>query len=494
MNNLVVIPIVLPVLSGIFLIFFKDKIVLQRIFSFIAILMGTFVAFLLLQQVNEHGIQTLQLGGWIAPYGIILVADMFSVLLLLTANVAGLACLWYSFKTIGIEREKHFYYPLFLFLMAGVSGSFLTGDIFNLFVFFEVMLISSYALLSLGGTRQQLKGTVKYLLINIVSSTLFVTAVAYLYGAIGTLNMAHLSERVAATGQSDLLTVISILFLIVFSLKAALFLYFWLPESYTAPPTAIAAIFSALLTKVGIYAIFRMFTLIFYHKPEFTHQLIAWMGFGTILLGIVGVLAYTNIKKILVYNIIITVGFVILGLAFFTPASLQGAVFYLIHDIIAKALLFLIGGAVIYATGTSRLKEMGGLIKTQPVLGWMFFITALALAGIPPLSGFAGKVLIVQGGLETGNNVYLWLALFGVLSSLFVLYSLIRIFLNGFYGTAKEDKVYRINGINVILPIAFLLLVSVALGIGAEVVSDYVEKAAETLADPSIYIQAVLKE
>lgn len=494
MNNLLVMPIVLPLLSGILLIFFKDRIRVQRGISMMTLLISTFITLIIIQQVHQEGIQILQFGGWAAPYGIVLVADMFAAILLTFGHIAAIACLWYSFKTIGNERERFFYYPLFQFLLAGVGGSFLTGDIFNLFVFFEVMLISSYALLSLGGTGRQLKGSVKYLLINILSSTLFVIAVAYLYGAIGTLNLAHLSERVAETGQSGLLTLVSILFLIVFSLKAALFLYFWLPESYSAPPAAVAALFSALLTKVGLYAIFRMFTLIFYHKPEITHQLIAWMGVGTIVLGIAGVLSYWNVKHILVYNIIITVGFLILGLAFYTSTAFEGAIYYLAHDIVAKALLFLLGGAMIHAAGTSKLKAMGGMIKTQPVLGWMFFAAALALVGIPPLSGFLGKVLLIQGGFENGSVTYLWFALIGLLSSLFVLYSLIRIFLNGFYGEPKEGIVYRNNGAGVLLPCAFLLLISIGLGIGAESVLPYVEQAAETLMNPDIYIQAVLKE
>lgn len=285
---------------------------------------------------------------------------MLASLLLLTASLASFAILLYSFRSIGEERERFYYYTFFHFLLVGVYGSFLTGDIFNLFVFFEVMLISSYALISIGGTKLQLRETSKYLLINIVSSTLFVAAVAYLYAAVGTLNMAHLSQRIAEAGQGGVLNVIAILFLIVFSLKAGLFLFYWLPGSYSAPPAAVRALFGALLTKVGLYAIIRTFTLLFVNDPGFTQPWIAWMAAATMILGGLGAVAYQDIPRILNYNVIISVGFVAFGLAVGTPDSLNGAVFYLLHDMLAKALMFILGGMIISAAGTEHLKNMGG--------------------------------------------------------------------------------------------------------------------------------------
>jgi multicomponent Na+:H+ antiporter subunit D len=494
MNNLLILPVLVPLLTGIALVFLRHHIILQKWLSALSFLCITGVACYLVYQVSDQGIQTLYLGGWAPPFGIVFVADMFSALLVLTSGIVALACVWFAFKSIGTEREKYFFYPFFQFLLVGVCGSFLTGDIFNLFVCFEVMLISSYVLIVLGGTKPQLRESIKYVLINIVSSIFFVVSVAYLYAVTGTLNMAQLSVRVADIGQDGVLTLIALLFLIVFSLKAALFLYFWLPGAYSVPSTAVAAIFSALLTKVGIYALFRTFTLIFYHEPGITHQLLGWLAALTMVLGVVGAVAYDDIRKILAYNVIVAVGFIVFGLAIFTTTSIEGAIFYLIHDMIVKALLFLAGGLIILVAGTDQLKKTGGLIKEYPVLGWIFLATAISLAGIPPLSGFAGKLLIIQGGLNTGFYVFVGVSL---LTSLLVLYSLVKLFMAAFWKEPEESIQSSRSKIvikGLIAPCAVLLGLSAALGLGAEWIYPYVNQAAETLMDPSIYIQAVLKE
>lgn len=493
MNNLIILPILIPLMAGIILLFLKEQVQIQRWISGIATIFNVLVVMLLVHTVSLNGIQVIELGSWPAPFGIVLVADMFAALLVLTTMVVGLACLFYAFHSIGEAREKNYFYAFFQFILVGVAGSFLTGDIFNLFVMFEVMLISSYALITLGGTRQQLRESIKYILINIVSSVLFVASVAYLYGVIGTLNFAHLSVRVASLDdpQGGIISVVAILFLIVFSLKAGLFLYFWLPGSYSVPPAVIAALFGGLLTKVGIYAIFRIFTLIFYHEPSITHfTIMAWMAGITMVIGMIGAIAHWDVKKILAYNIVYAVGFIIFGLAIFNQVALEGAIFYLLHDMFVKALLFLLAGAMIGIAGTSYLKNMGGLIKNHPMLGWMFFIAALALAGVPPLSGFIGKLLIVQGGLTDG---FYWLVGLSLLTSLLILYSIMKIFMNGFWGEVKLSKEeQKASAKGLLAPCAFLLILSIGLGLGAEWVYDqYIREAAITLLDPAIYIDAV---
>lgn len=492
MSNLLVLPILIPLSTAVILIFLKEKILLQRFISVVSALLNIVVGLILIHYISDNGIATLHMGGWAPPYGIVFVADMLAALLILTASVVSIAILLYSFRSIGTEREQNYYYSFFHFLLVGVYGSFLTGDIFNLFVFFEVMLISSYALISLGGTKLQLRESLKYLLINIVSSTLFVAAVAYLYAAVGTLNMAHLSQRVAEVGQGGVLNVIAVLFLIVFSLKAGLFLFFWLPGSYSAPPAAVRALFGALLTKVGLYAIIRTFTLIFYHDPGVTHTWIAWMAAATMILGGLGAVAYNDIPRILNYNVIISVGFVAFGLAASTGDSLNGAVFYLLHDMLAKGLMFILGGIIITAAGTDQLKDMGGLIKRYPLLGWMFFTLALALVGIPPLSGFAGKVLIIRGGLDAGM---LTLSLIGLASSFLVLYSLMKVFRLAFWGDEREQpnrEPVKLKGVTAAA--AGLLMIVILMGVGSEWVYSYVSQAGEVLAHPELYIEAVMKE
>lgn len=490
MNNIIVLPMVIPLLTGVLLVFFRSHLPLQRWVTFFMLLVNTAISYIILRQIQENGILSLHFGGWLPPFGISFVADSFATLLVLTANIVSAICVLYAMSSIGEQREKLYFYSFVNFLIAGVNGSFLTGDLFNLFVTFEVMLLASYALITLGGSKVQLKESIKYIAINVLASSLFLIAIAYLYGTLGTLNMAHLSVRIAEVGQTPILTVIGLLFLIVFSLKSGLLLYQWLPGSYSTPPTAIAALFGALLTKVGIYALFRTFTLLFYHDTQITHTIIGIMAGITLVGGCIGAVAYTNIRQIVSYNVVIAVGFILVGLALMTTEAMEGAIYYVIHDMIVKALLFLLAGTMIYLTKSERLGEMSGLIKNYPALGWMFFITVLSLTGIPPLSGFLGKVLLGQGAIEAGS--YLLLAL-SFLSGFIVLYSLLRIFMSCFWGETILDEEEEIPlGRNLLIPNILLVICTFALGIGAEGIAVYVQDAAYTLMNPSVYIDAVL--
>lgn len=492
MNNIILIPMILPILAGVLLIFLRTYGRIQAWTSIIVMLIVAGSAAFLLATIQTEGIMRLDFGGWLPPFGISFVADSFAVLLVLTASIVAVICLLHAMVSTSKELVTMYFYPTVMFLLAGVNGSFLTGDLFNLFVCFEVMLLSSYLLLTLGGTKRQLREALKYVSINIVSSWFFLIGIAYLYGAVGTLNFAQISVRVAENGQGPLLTTISIVFLIVFSLKAGLLLYFWLPGSYSSPPVVTSALFGALLTKVGIYSLFRMFTLIFYHKPEITHTVIAVMAILTLIGGSIGAIAYNDIRKIAAYNVVIAVGFIMAGLAIATPNAIEGAIFYLLHDIVVKALLFLLIGTVILLTGTAQIGKMSGIIRNYPVLGWSFFIAMLSLAGIPPLSGFVGKILLSQGAIETESYVLLAAALG---SSLFVLYSLLRIFKNCFWGetiVSKEAQVPLRQGF--LIPCLLLVVLTIGMGFGAEGLALYVSDAANTLMNPAIYIDAVLTE
>ncbi len=493
MNNLIILPILIPLITGVVLIFFTKNILAQRWISAISALITIIAAFMLANHVYRDGIQTMDLSNWEAPYGITLVSDMLSSLLVLTTSIIAFAALIYSFKSIGEAREKFYYYPVVNFLIVGVNGAFTTGDIFNLFVFFEVMLMSSYVLLVLGGTKIQLRESIKYILVNVISSALFVIAVAYLYSVVGTLNMAHISVRLSEVGNAGIITVIAVLFLIVFGLKGAIFpLYFWLPGSYYAPPAPVMALFGALLTKVGVYSITRTYTLFFYHDVGYTHQLLQILSILTIIAGVIGAIAYTDIKKIIIYNIIVAVGVILFGVSVLTPESLTGSVFYLIHDMNIKATLFLLIGIIIAITGTSDLNKISGLINGYPALGWTFFIAALALAGIPPLSGFAGKIMLVRSGIEDGSYVGAFVVL---MSSLLVLFSVMKIFIRGFWGTPRTYKGEEKAPVKWLLfAPAVLTAFAVLYGIGTEALYPVISNAAETLANPEIYINAVLKE
>ena len=492
MNNILVAPLLIPLLTAILLIFVRTNLRIQQVLSIVSIVATAGVAWVIVERIQTEGVLRLDFGGWLPPYGILFVADSFSALLVLTTAIVTAIILLYAFSSIKKAEKQLFFYPFVFFLVAGVNGSFLTGDLFNLFVCFEVMLLSSYVLITLGGRKVQLVESIKYIAINVLSSWFFLLAIAYLYGTVGTLNMAHLSMRIAEVGQGPLLTVISLIFLVVFSLKSGLLLYFWLPGSYSVPSTAVAALFGALLTKVGIYAMFRMFTLIFYHEPTVTHTIIAVMAILTMIGGSLGAVAFKDIRQIVTYNVVISVGFILIGLAVSTEVALQGSIYYLIHDMILKALLFLLVGTMIYLTGTAKIQEMSGLIRNYPVLGWLFFITMLSLAGIPPLSGFIGKVFIGQGAIEAGSYILLGV---GFLSSIVVLYSLLRIFLNCFWGeTIISEDEYRPFEKGLLIPCVVLGVLTIGLGLGVDGISAYVSDAARTLMDPTIYIDAVMRD
>ena len=492
MNNIIVFPMILPVLTAILLVFFRKHIILQRWISVLVMTANIVVSIVILLRVQAEGILRLDFGGWEPPFGILFVADSFSMLLVVTTNIVTVACLIYAIFSVGKEYEYMFFYSFVLFLVGGVNASFLTGDLFNLFVSFEVMLLSSYALIAFGGKKIQLKKSIPYIAINVVSSWIFLVAIAYLYGTLGTLNLAHLSQLIAENGQTPLVTVISILFLIVFGLKSGLLLYQWLPASYSAPPTAIAALFGALLTKVGIYAMFRMFTLLFYHEPQITHTLIGVMAALTLIGGSIGAIASNDLRYIVSYNVVIAVGFIFVGLAIGTQVAFEGSIYYIIHDMIVKALLFLIAGTMITLSGSPKMNRMSGLIRNYPILGWLFFVVMLALAGIPPLSGFIGKVLLGQAAIETGAYVLLALSF---ISALFVLYSLLRVFMDCFWGEtmlSEEEEPPLRKGI--LFPLIMLGVLTFALGLAPESIASFVIDASDTLMNPSIYIDAIFQK
>src|SRR5699024_2925370 len=299
------------------------------------------------------------------------------------------------------------------------------------------------------------------------------------YSVTGTLNMAHLSERVAELNQTGVLNSIAILFLIVFATKGALFpLYFWLPRSYFGPPAAIAALFGGLLTKVGIYAIIRVFTLIFYYEPGYTHKevIVIIAGF-TMLFGVLGAVSQFNFKRILSYHIISQVGYMVMGLGIFTPLAVAGASYYIIHYMIVKTALFLLAGATEQVTDTTELKKMGGLLKTHPVLAWMFFISAISLAGIPPFSGFFSKFPIILAGFQEKQYVIAGIAL---LVGLLTLFSMIKIFSYTFWGEQQHSKEQSKRPIGkLLLSIAPLVILTIVLGLAAEPLFQYSLQIAE---------------
>lgn len=466
-------------------------------------LLGVGIALLVV--VRREGIQVVQIGDWPAPYGITLIADHLSALMVLVAGTIGTAVAVYSVVDLDKPRQEYAYYPLLHVLLMGVSASFLTGDIFNLFVWFEVMLISSFVLLSLGSERSQLVGGLKYVTLNLISSFLFLTAVGILYGEVGTLNMADAARKLAAVENPELVTTLAMLFLVAFGVKAAIFpLFFWLPASYHVPPAAVSAVFAGLLTKVGVYVLIRVFTLLFINNVDFTHTLIVVLSGFTMVTGVLGAYSHNQIRRILSFHIISQIGYMIMGLGFFTLQGIAGAIFYVIHNIFAKTNLFLIGGIVHQLSKTYELKELGGMYRSMPWLAALFAIPALSLAGMPPFSGFIGKLALIRAGFEAEQYLITAVA---IVVALLTLMSMNKIWNEVFWKpaespphveqTAGEHTVGRLSrGELWILaaPCVALALVTVLLGVAAGAVYPVMESAAEELLDPNRYIDAVLGE
>ena len=489
-SNLPILPVALPMVAGIVLIFLRDRPRFSRGFALAANLVVLGVAVTLVQRVRTDGIQVLNFGEWPAPFGIVFAVDMLGALMVLVTMVVSTATLLFACFSLDEARERMFFYALFEFLLMGCNGSFLTGDLFNMFVWFEVLLISSYGLMALGSEPYQLQETFKYLVINAMSSSLFLVGVALIYSLTGTLNMADISLKLAEVSDHGTLAAVAVIFLMVFAIKGALFpVYQWLPRSYFAPPTVVSALFGGLLTKVGVYALYRVTSLFFAAHVPFLLPLLAFVAGATMLLGVLGALSQWDMKRILSYHIISQIGYMIMGLAIFTPLALAGGIFYIIHHILVKTSLFLVAGSVEASRGTTHLRRLGGVIDQAPTLSGLFFVAGLALAGTPPLSGFIAKFMLIRGGMEGGYNLTVLIA---VLTGFLTLFSMMKIFRYGFWQTA-DDSTYEPGGATPrVVAIAVLVGSGVILGIGASFFVPYAQLAAQQLLHPQAYVQAVL--
>ncbi len=451
---------------------------------------------ILMVNVLDQGVVAAQMGTWAAPFGITLVADLLSAVMVVITGITGLAVAVYALADIEARKEQLGYHALFQVLLAGVCGAFLTGDLFNLYVWFEVMLIASFGLLILGGTKIQLDGGIKYVTLNLISTIMFLSGVGLLYGMTGTLNMADLNGAVQEIENQGLLVVVAVMFMIAFGVKAAVFpLFFWLPASYHTPAISVSAIFAGLLTKVGVYALIRTFTLIFTTDIDYTHTILLWIAGFTMVTGVLGAAAMNDIRRILSFHIVSQIGYMILGLALFTPLAIVGAVFYLVHHIIVKANLFLVAGVAQRIAGSTDLSEIGGLYRYAPFLGLLFLIPAFSLAGFPPLSGFWAKYVLVKASLDI--EAY-WIAAVALVVGLLTIYSMTKIWGYAFWephpkgATPKLSNLTTMERASLLVPIASLAVLTCIIGLFPEPFVQFAERSAEQLLDPTAYVTAVL--
>lgn len=489
-SNLPVIPIFIPLLCAAIVILFSKKIYMQRLITFIATLLTFIFSLINIYFVNKYNILVLEMGNWESPFGITLALDLLNGILVAVSMLVFLVTLFYAFKTLNKKRESGFFYPGYLLIMVGINGAFTTGDIFNLFVFYEILLMASYLLLLVGISKEQLKSSISYVLMNVFAGSLFVISIGYLYTIVGSLNMAYISQTISNLPDKRGVFLVGIVMIFVFCMKGALFpLFTWMNRSYAASPIPVMIIFAALLTKVGLYSIIRTYSLFYFESPAIKIFLLA-LGVISIIAGCIGAIYQRNLKQIIIFNVVISLGVMTCGVATLNNAGLKGVFYYVIHDILLKASLFIIISLVILICGVKFIKQ-SGLINKYPLLGWSFFIVTLCLAGVPPFSGFYGKALIIRGLIEDNHIA---IAICVAVSGLIVFYSLIKIFLSIFYDNINKHLELKILSWTTILPAIVLISVAIIIGICSNYLDSYFDKGIQTVLNPQLYIDLVMKK
>lgn len=491
--GLLVIPLIVPLTAAALSIGFAGRRVVQRVIGLAALAGSAVFSVAMLVHVDRDGPLVVQAGAWPTPIGITLVADRTAALLVAVATLVLLVSLVYAIGFGGSEREQSAFHPLYLLLAGGICLAFLTGDLFNLFVGFEVFLMASYALLTLDGTRAQVRRGATYIVLGIVTSTFFLLAIGFVYAATGTVNLADLNEKFVGLPEG-IRAGLGVLLLLVFGMKAAVFpLFGWLPDSYPAASTPLAAVFSGLLTKVGLYALLRTQTLV---VPEGDRQVALMMVIAalTMVVGVLGAVGRTDIRGLLAFHVVSQVGYAVFGIALFSVAGVAGALYFVVHQMVVKTSLFQVAGILERRTGSTSLSALSGFVRSAPWVSALFFLSAFSLAGIPPLSGFIGKLALVGAGVAEGAWVVTGVSL-GV--GLLTLFSMAKIWSGAFWGDPAEGvavaPAVEVRGYGVMVgATAVIVLMGVALGLAAGPAMELCTRAAEDLLDPAGYVKLVL--
>ncbi len=504
-NHSIALLVVLPLAAAIAMLFLRGQILAQRTLAVAAIGACLTLSIVWLARTPAVGLYVSQVGEWRAPYGITIALDPLSGIMLSAANFVALMGLLHSFSTLAPRVEGAWFHPLFQTLVMGVNYAFITGDLFNLFVAFEIMLMASYALLCLGASRAQLSQAYKYVMLNLIGSTFFVLGAGLMYGMTGTLNFADLARLVAA---ADTLPpgfhAVSLMLLFVFALKAAIFpLWFWLPDCYPTCPIAIAAVFSGVLTKVGVYALVRTVPL-FLGAPgaDAGGWILPVLSIGagaTMVLAILGALALASIRRILAFTLISHMGYLVFGLVLMTPEAIAGAVFYMAQHMIVMTALFLCCGLLEARAGSDELGRVSALARSSPALGVLFFLSAMSLAGLPPFSGFFGKAIILREAFIASTPTAFALAGCAILTSVLTLLVMAKVWCRAFWSppTAPRDEAPSLTPRPSLAPAWFaagaLVASSLALALFAQPVLNLSLAAARSVTDPAQYVNAVFQ-
>ncbi|MCW5889167.1 MAG: Na+/H+ antiporter subunit D [bacterium] len=491
MAELVPAPVVWPMLTAILLLALGSHPRAQRLVSLASLagLLGVAVA--LAVATADGTVLVHRLGSWPAPFGIVLVVDRLAAVMLLLTAGTGLAVLLYEAATRDPRLERLPFLPLFQFLVMGIDGAFVTGDLFNLFVFFEVLLIASYGLLTLGASARQLRAGLQFVVLNLLASALFLFGVGVLYGLTGTLNLADLAVKVPAVAAGDgagLLHVATMTLLVVFATKAALLpLAFWLPDAYPAPPVAVSAMFGGIATKVGVYALLRVWTTAFDGVRASGAEVMLALGTVSMLVGVLGAVSQTELRRLLSFHIVSQIGYLVFGIGLFTVAGVAAAIVYLVHYTIVKCALFLLAGATERVGGSPELGRLGGVAHVSPALGALFLVAGLSLAGLPPTSGFVSKALLAGAGIGAER----WLGVTVVfVAGLLTLFSMMKIWTSAFWGTPAQPAAAPPRA-GALLAVGLLVSFSVTLAAAADPLWRYAEATATQLLDVPSYVAAV---
>lgn len=487
-------PILIPLATAALTALFWNRPQVQRPLGLLGAIALLVSAVFLLMEAWQGGPLVERMGAWAAPFGIALVIDLFSAIMLVITGLMAVAVAVYAMGPDAQERDRAGFQPLFHALLLGVAGAFATGDLFNLYVWFEVMLIASFGLLVLDRTREQIDGGLRYVALNLVGTVVFLLGVGLLYGMTGTLNLADIARVVPEIDNHGALAGVGMLLLIAFGAKAAVFPIFnWLPAAYHTASMPVAAIFAALLTKVGVYAIIRIYTLVLAGEAAFFGPLLMAVAIGTMVVGVFGAASQYDVRRILSFHIISQIGYMLIGVALMTPLAIAGSVLYVVHHIIVKANLFLIAGAIRQEGGSFALKKLGGLWTSRPLLGLLFLVPALSLAGLPPLSGFWGKFAVIRAGLEAEAFLLAGAAL---AVGLLTLFSMVKIWNEAFWKAAPAEAHAlpwtRRQRVATYLPVLALGALTLTIGLWTEPFAQMSMAAADQLLDRDGYIRAVL--
>ena len=487
-----VLPILVPLSTAAVLMLAPKRPRPQRWISLIGSVLLLASALAVFVPVNAGRVQALQVGGWPAPFGITLVADLLAAMLVVAVGVVGVAITAVGFAGVDPRREAYGYHALIQILLMGVAGAFLTGDLFNLYVWFEVMLVASFVLMALHRTRAQVEAAFKYVTINLIASSLFLTALGLLYGATGTLNMADLARVWSTISTPGVEAVLAVLFLIAFSIKAGLFpLFYWLPASYHTPPAPIAAAIAGLLTKVGVYALIRVFTLLFHSGPPALFTLLLAMSMATMAIGLVAAFNERDFRRVLSFNLVGHIGYTTASLSLLTPAAMAGALFYVLHHIVVITNLYLVSGVMLRLRRTTDMAGLGGFSRSQPLFAALAMVPVFSLAGVPPLSGFLGKLAVVEGAFDAGAY---WVGGLVLTVGLLTLLVMARTWAHSFWRPAVDAPDLASPGKPYLVAIAALGLITVAMTLGAEPLFDLTERSARQLLEHDDYVRAVMGE